>query len=280
MDNLSSYDTSKRHPGDVIDGRYTLFKDLHGVWSATDTISKEIVAIKFYRSEEVVPDWEHYAKTLLDLQHPNLVKVLSFGIWQGHPYIVMEYFEEGNAFNLVGKLHPCFEDERLIWHFIHDVASGLTYLHSKNLFHQDIKLNNILMNKGHFVIADYETLCHMEFLTTLWPTVPNFFCPGLHPLKEMDFWPMVYSAYELASGESAFLHRKLNIRPLPPQWSEALRSFLQEDSGYPTLYEKEFVLLAEEILRSDSLEVFYSSNEPNLSTNKALFNVRKFAAKT
>lgn len=274
MDNLSFNNVHLWHFGDVIDGRYILSKSLgqgsYGhVWSATDTVSKEIVAIKLYRSKENVPNWECYVKTLSDLQHPNLVKVISSGIWKGCPYIVMEYFEEGDAFKLVGKLRPCLEDERLIWHFIHDVAGGLAYLHGKNLFHQDIKLTNILMNKGHFVIADYETLCRVEFFSDAQSTVPFFVCPGLHPFLEMDFWPMAYSVYELASGESALAHHKLEIHPLSFQWSEALRNFLQEDSGYPTLNGR-FVLLAEEILKSDSLEVFYSSKETNVSPKKII----------
>lgn len=260
----------KIHEGLIIDERYKLVMALgHGsygrVWLATDTVSKEVVAIKFYRSEKDVPNWDRYVKTLSDLQHPNLVKVLSSGIWQGHPYIVMEYFEEGDALKLVGHLRPCLEDERLIWNFIHDVASGIAYLHSKNLFHQDIKLTNILMNKGHFVIADYETLCRVEFFSDVRVTIPCVVCPGLNPFLEIDFWPMVYSVYELASGEFAFAHSKLDIHPLSSQWSEALRNFLQEDSGYPTL-NGNFDLLAEEILKGDSLEVFYSSKETNVSS--------------
>ena len=260
----------KIHEGLIIDERYKLVMALgHGsfgrVWLASDMVSNAQVAVKFYKSVDDFPDWERYSKLVMGLDSPYLTKVLSSGIWKGCPYIVMEYFEEGDAFKLVGKLRPCLEDERLIWTFIYDIASGLAYLHNKSIFHQDIKLTNILMNKGHFVIADYETLCRVECFSDVRATVPYVVCPGLHPFLEMDFWPMAYSVYELASGESAFAHHKLEIHPLSSQWSETLRNFLQEDSGYPTLNGK-FDLLAEEILKGNSLEVFYASKEANVSS--------------
>ena len=266
----------KIHEGLIIDERYKLLMALgHGsfgrVWLASDTVSKTNVAIKFYVSKDDILDWERYVKAISDLQHPNLVQVLSSGIWQGYPYIVMEYFEEGSVLSLMGELRPCLEDERLVWTFIHDTASGLAYLHNKSIFHQDIKLSNILMNKGHFVITDYDTLCRLERFTNSFKiqsaqTRGGFNTTASSWLRMMDCVLWCYSIYELASGEFVPFSDEIEIPPLSSQWSEVLRNFLQ--NGSDAFFNA--VSLAEEILKGDSLEVFYSSKETNVSPKKII----------
>lgn len=266
------------HEGLVINDHYKLVKNLGkgsygNIWLSTDITSNVNVAIKFYSSEKDFPDWGLYVKYISEWMCPNLVKVFSSGIWQGYPYIVMEYYEDGDAFNLVGKLHPCSKDERLIWTFVHDVASGLAFLHDKNFFHQDIKLSNILMNQGHFAISDFETLCRVEIFSKSRgssTTLVDFDFPNRFSVlnyRSVDIWFLGVSIYELATGELIFVNGDVkDIPQLSPQWSLELRSLLQRcNTDNSNLQAGEIVLLARQMLQDNSIEKFYSFKETLIS---------------
>src|SRR3954468_4096609 len=51
-------------------------------------------AIKLLHAHLVGQDAEHFlteAKTLVDLVHPNIVRVLDFAVQEGSPFLVMDY---------------------------------------------------------------------------------------------------------------------------------------------------------------------------------------------
>ena len=79
------------------------------------------------------------------LNHTNLLKPEYASSWNNMPYLVMTYCSSGSLEKQIGQVQ-----EQEIWKIIHDVASGLAYLHSNNLIHQDIKPANILQDDmGH-----------------------------------------------------------------------------------------------------------------------------------
>ena len=69
------------------------------VYKAYDTRLERDVAIKVIRMENFAPSvvthmlkrFEREVKSLARLSHPNILKVLDFGEYQGAPYLVMEY---------------------------------------------------------------------------------------------------------------------------------------------------------------------------------------------
>lgn len=59
-------------------------------------------------------------------------------------YIVLEYIEEGNLWELMGtkKLK-----EVEVFKIFYQVVSAMCYIHEKNILHRDIKPENILIKK-------------------------------------------------------------------------------------------------------------------------------------
>lgn len=238
-------------PDEVINGRYVL-KQSKGrgtfgqVWLAYDRAAGEDVAIKFYVAldhkgrEEFIQEFRIAAR----LNHPNLLVTKDYGEWQGHPYLTMKYCDRGSVADLIGTLKPCKADERKIWHFIHDVASGLAYLHAVEpdpIVHQDIKPDNTLIDTdGTFLITDFgiskriRSTMRKQSTRALKAGAPAYMGPerfsdNPEPILASDVWSLGASIYELAEGELPFcgyggvmMSKGAEIPSLSPGWSENL----------------------------------------------------------
>lgn len=86
------------------------------------------------------------AKTLLQLDHPNIVKMLSSGFSQdGQPYIVMEKLRGNSLKEEIGEgktLNP----SRFLSLFI-QLISGLDFAHRQGIVHRDLKPGNIFLSQ-------------------------------------------------------------------------------------------------------------------------------------
>ena len=145
--------------GEIFHNQYEL-TELQGiggfaeVWSARMLSTQEVVALKiFVKIDEAgaVEASDEFDKSV-SLNHSNLVKVRHFDISAGQPYLVMEYYEGGDATSLIAKI-----DESRLLLLIKQVAEGLSYLHGLEppVVHRDIKPDNILIDKqGDFYLSD------------------------------------------------------------------------------------------------------------------------------
>lgn len=236
-----------------IDYSYTL-EDCIGsgsygeVWRATNDFDGTEVAIKFYimldekGREEFMSEYE----IAQGLSHPNLLTASFIGTWKNRPFLVMKFCPNGSSSNIIGKLHPCPEDEKILWKFILDVASGLAYLHGIEpdpIVHQDIKPDNILQDEyGNFVITDFgiskkirSTMRSQSSRAIKAGAVaymgPERFSSQPAPIKASDIWSLGASIYELAMGELPFcgqggnmLRNGADMPTLEPGWSKDLET--------------------------------------------------------
>ena len=98
---------------------------------------------------------QHEVKILLKLnRHPNVVKLFETFETGRHILLVMELCAGGDLLNYVRKRKKL--DEIAAKYLFKQLIEGLGYLHSKNVLHRDIKLDNILLDgKGMVKIADF-----------------------------------------------------------------------------------------------------------------------------
>ena len=88
---------------------------------------------------------------LKKLDHPNIMKIYECFVDKDNFYIISDYCDQGD---LLGKLEKLGKMNEIVVKFIMDqIFSAVAYLHSKNVLHGDIKLENILLytasnNKG------------------------------------------------------------------------------------------------------------------------------------
>jgi serine/threonine protein kinase len=134
------------------------------VYRATDTLLDRNVAIKVIRSEashqeKFIRRFMREAKTLANLSHSNIVKVLDYGEHEGSPYLVMEYISGGALKASLGKPIPYAEAAALLA----PIARALHYAHQQKIVHRDVKPENILINdSGQPMLSDFGIIKLMD----------------------------------------------------------------------------------------------------------------------
>lgn len=94
------------------------------------------------------------ARALADLKHPNIVRMVDFGVEESEPYLIMEYASQGS----LRDKYP--QETRLslsmLLPYIAQVADALDYAHSRKFVHRDIKPENLLLRAdGTVLLSDF-----------------------------------------------------------------------------------------------------------------------------
>lgn len=132
------------------------------VWLAEDqTISRE-VAVKILPEKATIDARLKEARIGNCLEHANLVKMHYADVVRHNNtnlvIIAMDYHAEGS---IISKLNAAnFMQIPKALSTTRDILRGLEYLHENNLFHNDIKPQNILIGAtGQGILTDYGISC-------------------------------------------------------------------------------------------------------------------------
>lgn len=187
------------------------------VWLAKDNWTHLEIAIKVYASGQGMDanglqDFCGELANVFDLNHTNLLKPTHVDSWCDMPYLIMAYCSQGSLTHKIGKI-----TEEEMWKLIHDVASGLAYLHSRDVVHQDISPDNILIDDfGNYLITDFGISTRAR--STLRKSVvntnvsggktaymgPERFSRQPAPTKASDIWSFGAMLFELLEGDVPF----------------------------------------------------------------------------
>lgn len=145
-------------------GQYELINIVgHGgqgvVYRAVDNTLNRFVALKLLRTEcssdpEFVRQFESEAQVTASINHPNVVRVYSFGADDGHVFLAMELVANGTLDELMEKLGRVPEMRAL--QIGMEIAKGLKAGFEMGLIHRDVKPGNILFAEdGTTKLVDY-----------------------------------------------------------------------------------------------------------------------------
>ncbi len=118
------------------------------VYLCRDLLLKKLVALKTLHAlvgEQLVA-FQNEARLLSKLDHPNIVRILDFGVTKGGaPYMVLE---NSSGTNLAAAIQA---NETLSASSVKQIfvalADALIYCHERGIFHRDLKPENILFTK-------------------------------------------------------------------------------------------------------------------------------------
>ncbi len=117
------------------------------------------VAIKALKSsaaieENVIERFEREAKSLAMLQHENIIHVYDFHHERGALFIVMEYVQGTDLYDLLDKCGRLPYDVATI--IAMQVARALDYVHYRGIVHRDIKPANVMISRsGGVKVMDF-----------------------------------------------------------------------------------------------------------------------------
>jgi len=118
------------------------------VFRASTLNNEKIVALKLLRerwatSPAAVANFQREAHICQRFQHPNIVPIYEVVSDGPNHFIAMEFVEGGNLRDFLRMRQSVTPVEAI--GCAHNICSGLSYAHSKETTHRDVKLNNVLM---------------------------------------------------------------------------------------------------------------------------------------
>lgn len=129
-------------------GRYIGRGKYGQVFLARERRTKLLVALKvlykdYVRSERVEGQVRRELEIHSNLRHPNIIRLYTWFQDETRIFLVLEYANYGELYEKLQR-HKRLPAP-VVSKIIHDIALALQYLHSKNVYHRDIKAENILV---------------------------------------------------------------------------------------------------------------------------------------
>ncbi|KAJ7538487.1 hypothetical protein O6H91_11G050300 [Diphasiastrum complanatum] len=169
-------------------------------------------------SETALMDVQREVDIMKQLDHPNIVNLVEVidDPESDYLYMVLEYVEGRWIFEGSGPLGGI--GESVARKYFRDAASGLMYLHSRNIVHGDIKPENLLISSdGQIKIGDFSvsrTFENNNDLLRRSPGTPVFTAPecclgSTYHGKAADIWALGVTLYCMVLGNYPFVGESL-----------------------------------------------------------------------
>ncbi|XP_050545300.1 aurora kinase C [Daktulosphaira vitifoliae] len=218
------------------------------VYLAREKNTKYMVALKMMFKSELVKDhMEHQVRREIEIQthlnHPNILKMLTYFWDQKKIYLILEFAQEGELFKVLNaQPHKRFTEPTAAY-YLRQVADALKYCHMQSVIHRDIKPENLLLFSHHVVkLADFGWSVHApsKCRSTMCGTI-DYLPPEMVDSQTyneyVDNWCLGVLCYEFLCGsppfessEQAETFRKIRAVTygFKPHMSESSRSLIQK----------------------------------------------------
>lgn len=157
-------------------------------------------AQRFYREIQVISS----------LDHPNIIKILDFGVENRSPYMVMPLLTGKNLKERLDQEKTLPQEEALA--LVQALALALDYAHQQDIIHRDIKAANILFWQDQPILTDFgiayvsdSTLTQTgEILGSPAYMAPEQFLRDQKAQRVMDIYSLGVILFETLSGKRPF----------------------------------------------------------------------------
>ena len=123
------------------------------IFLAQDTLLERPVAVKFLTQGLVSAAAARFleeARAQAQLNHPNIVTLITFNGRTKIPYIIFEYVEGTSLASFLKEKGRLPIELAIRW--MEQIAQGMEHAHSKGVLHRDLKPANLLIDKDKGII--------------------------------------------------------------------------------------------------------------------------------
>ena len=217
---MSTTNNSKNFNGNV--NNYLITKELgKGSYAvvklATHKTTKIKYAIKIYSKQSLLdPQKRNTVKNeiniLKQIDNENVMKLYEVIDTPSNLYLVLEYINGINLLEILKNEKFHYIKEQRAKKLFLQVAKGIAYCHQKNIFHRDIKLENILVLKDDTIkIIDFGfgIKCNKEVYQKLFCGTPSYMPPEILKKEKYiasysDIWSLGVLFYAMLFGVFPF----------------------------------------------------------------------------
>lgn len=281
--------------GAVIADRYKLTQKIGeggagSVYKAHDRLLDRTVALKMINRSSLSDDeavrFHREAKVAASITHPNVIKMLDFGILDsGHPYMVMEHVDGISLFRFL-KEHG-YQDPDFALYLMKQICRGMGAVHSTGIVHRDLKASNIMVvdldTDPQIVIIDFgiakslDTQGQFGTLTHVGSVVgtPRYMSPEQAMGNKLDQRSDIYSMgcilFELLTNRALFEGAtgidtiNKHVAEAPPSLADA-----QTDTEFPDELEG----LVSKMVAKDPADRYQSTDELMIAIDEVYSIVR------
>jgi eukaryotic-like serine/threonine-protein kinase len=205
-------------------GGYELLKWLGegahvNAYLAREESTNQLVVIKILKSQlaetgEFLDRFHMEAQAALELNHPNLVKVIAYNQQDDILYLVEEVMEKGSLLDIFNQNPGQPLPLDVVTRTVEQIGAVLDYAHGQGIIHRDVKPENILFDaNGNAHLSDLgitktmnpeaaRTRSDLEFGN------PNYMSPEAWQGKPADARTDIYAlgiiVYEMLTGQLPF----------------------------------------------------------------------------
>jgi serine/threonine protein kinase len=224
--------------GQIIDG-YQLIEKIGRGGFSTVYLAQEIqtgnqFAIKLFEKRELADqlftDMLKSEAIASHLQHPNILEIRKFGIFDNTSYLVTDYIAAGS---LAERLSQYYWRPQLleVLSIFKQIASALNYLQQQGVVHRDVKPGNILIDyENRCYLSDFgvATLIEKLYGSTIVVGTPEYMAPEIIRSPELatgktDIYSFGVVMYQILNGQlpfegnsaKKFMQAHLQEQPLP-----------------------------------------------------------------